>query len=197
MIIDCEQVREEIVEFKKQKVHFDSLFVGEAKNWNMRTMRSIKKHHLELRLDFLRSEARLVVDYKFVVRAVMASIGEPKDFEGASKIVEVESRVREGEKIKVITVKDILNLKRVENLDEKIPENMTVMDNMFLQGSDITELPKGLVVGGSLHINSTKIKKLPDDLIVHRDIHIDPSLTDEVARIKEHIHGSVYVGTEV
>jgi hypothetical protein len=166
MIIDCEKIRITIEHAKEDKRWFDKSCIGEVADWDFVALRQWRIA-LGQRLDFLRGELKFVKGYKFIVSVVMASVGEPKDFEGARKKVLVEGGLRGGEKIRTIVVKDILNLKRVENLDGKIPENMTVMENIFLQGSDITELPKGLVVGGNLHINNSKIKKLPDDLMVH------------------------------
>ena len=48
----------------------------------------------------------------------------------------------------------------------QLPDNLTVNGNLDLSGTDITVLPNNLTVGGCLELCNTPIKSLPDNLIV-------------------------------
>lgn len=54
-----------------------------------------------------------------------------------------------------------------------LPENLTVVGHMNIEGSNIRELPANLLVGGDLCMYDTHIKAIPAELKVYGDIHAE------------------------
>lgn len=187
-VVDCENLREIIALTKKNKAIFDESIVGSPESWDLDLLR-VQKENLERNnIDVLKRESRLIRDYKFLIGVIMKHADGPKTYDKVKKLVIIDHRNNPttGERMATIVVSEtFLNPKREKNLDEKMPANLSIMGNLFLQRADISRLPKGLIVAGNLHINGTKIKKLPDDMLVHGDIYLDESLREEVVRLRK------------
>lgn len=55
--------------------------------------------------------------------------------------------------------------------DIELPDNLTVMGPVFLNGSKLSKLPKNFVVHGSLYADRSAITRIPKSLVVHGDAH--------------------------
>ena len=53
----------------------------------------------------------------------------------------------------------------------ELPDNLTVGGWLDLSGTEITELPDNLTVGGDLYLSGTKITELPDNLTVGGNLY--------------------------
>lgn len=64
--------------------------------------------------------------------------------------------------------KDVMGDMHIEFYDSSIrlPDNLTIIGNLSLRGSDISRLPKNLNITGGLNISKSKISRLPSSLVV-------------------------------
>ena len=54
----------------------------------------------------------------------------------------------------------------------ELPDNLMVLGDLNLGGTNVERLPNGLAVKGNLILNNTKIRKLPSDIMVDGSINL-------------------------
>jgi len=145
--IDCENLRREIVQLKESKQNFDNNFLADSKDCDFRLLRSLKKHQLEPSLDFLKKEVGVINGYKFTVEAVIAQSKEIGEEVEPREKVKVETRIKNGEEIKIIAVQGFLNLKDTEDIDSRIPDNLTTTGDLYL------------VVHGHIYVDASLVEE--------------------------------------